>query len=96
MKTKSGSIVYLYFKSQLAHFHFFQILKFSSVRFSLYVFFSGDSMDNKSSVFNLPDTLELETGDMSQPKHDKDSMYFKVKYWDSIYLDVFIRSKFFL
>ena len=42
-------------------------------------------MDNKSSVFNLPDTLELETGGMSQPKHDKDSMYFKVKYRDSIY-----------
>ena len=39
-------------------------------------------MENNSVVkyvFNPPDTLELESG-ANQPKHDKDSVYFKVKY----------------
>jgi len=37
-------------------------------------------MENNSAVnyvFTPPDTLELESGDKNQPKHDKDSMYFK-------------------
>ena len=42
-----------------------------------------EKMENNSAVnyvFTPPDTLELESGDKNQPKHDKDSMYFKVKY----------------
>ena len=40
-----------------------------------------EKMENNSAanyVFNPPDTLELECGDKNQPKHDKDSLYFKV------------------
>ena len=40
-------------------------------------------MENNSVVkyvFKPPDTLELESGAKNQPKHDKDSVYFKVKY----------------
>ena len=58
-----------------------------------------EKMENNSAVnyvFNPPDTLELESGDKNQPKHDKDSLYFKVNIGICKYLDLFISSKNFL
>ena len=49
--------------------------------FKFFDFWNLEKMENNSVVkyvFNPPDTLELASGDENQPKHDKDSVYFKV------------------